>query len=112
GYLFLTDRMKDLIIKGGENISPREIENGFYNHPAVEEVSVVGVPDMTYGENIVAVMSIKEGHEVTEAELLETVAQHITKFKIPKRIDFRDELPRNPNGKIDRKRLRVEAADV
>lgn len=112
GYVFLTDRIKDLIIKGGENISPREIEDGFYNHPAVEEVSVVGVPDMTYGENIVAVMSIKDGYDVTEAELLETVAQYITKFKIPKRIDFRDELPRNPNGKIDRKRLRVEAADV
>ena len=110
GYVFLTDRMKDLIIKGGENISPREIEDGFYNHPAVQEVSVVGVPDDTFGENIVAVMSIKEGQTVTEAELLEEVAKYITKFKVPKRIDFREELPRNPNGKIDRKRLRVEAA--
>lgn len=112
GYVFLTDRMKDLIIKGGENISPREIEDGFYNHPAVQEVSVVGVPDDTYGENIVAVMSLKDGYDVTEAELLAEVAKHITKFKVPKRIDFRDELPRNPNGKIDRKRLRVEAAGI
>jgi long-chain acyl-CoA synthetase len=110
GYLFLTDRIKDLIIKGGENISPREIEDGFYNHPAVQEVSVVGVPDATYGENIVAVMSLKPGQIATEAELLASVAQYITKYKVPMRIDFRDELPRNPNGKVDRKRLRVEAA--
>lgn len=111
GYLFLTDRIKDLIIKGGENISPREIEDGFYHHPAVQEVSVVGVPDTTYGENIVAIMSIKDGYDVSEAELLETVGEHVTKFKVPMRIDFRDELPRNPNGKIDRKRLRVEAGE-
>ncbi len=111
GYLFLTDRMKDLIIKGGENISPREIEDGFYNHPAVEEVTVVGIPDSTYGENIVAVMSLKAGHSPTKAELLEHVAQHITKFKIPKQIQFRDELPRNPNGKIDRKRIRAELSE-
>ncbi len=111
GYVFLTDRMKDLIIKGGENISPREIEDGFYSHPAVEEVTVVGVTDPTYGENIVAVMSLKAGHTPTEAELLEHVAQHITKFKIPKSIQFRAELPRNPNGKIDRKRIRAELTE-
>lgn len=110
GYVFLTDRMKDLIIKGGENISPREIEDGFYTHPAVEEVTVVGVPDSTYGENIVAVMSIKTGHTPTEKELLAHVAGHVTKFKVPARIEFRGELPRNPNGKIDRKRIRAELA--
>jgi long-chain acyl-CoA synthetase len=111
GYIYLTDRIKDLIIKGGENISPREIEDAFYTHPAIQEVTVVGIPDPTYGENIIAIISLKIDHTPTEKELLDHIAQQITKFKIPTRIEFRQELPKNPNGKIDRKKLRSQLAE-
>ncbi len=110
GYVFLTDRKKDLIIKGGENISPREIEEALYEHPAVTEVVIVGVPDARYGENIVAVIALKPGKSATEAELIAHAGQYVTKFKLPKRIVFKDALPKNANGKIDRKLLRAEVA--
>jgi long-chain acyl-CoA synthetase len=110
GYLFLTDRIKDLIIKGGENISPREIEESLYEHPAVAEVSVVGVPSNTYGEGICAVIAFAPGQKTDEESLREHLSKFITKFKIPSRFEFREELPKNANGKIDRKRLRKEVA--
>lgn len=109
GYVYLTDRIKDLIIKGGENISPREIEDAFYDHAAVAEICVFSVPDDTYGENIVAAVALNPSASATAEELLAHAAQSITKFKLPCRIEFRDTLPRNPNGKIDRKQLRAEA---
>jgi len=112
GYLHLTDRIKDLIIKGGENISPREIEDALYAHPAVAENVVVGVPDPVYGENIVAVIAFKPGHSATEAELRTHTAAQVTKFKRPARFVFVDTLPRNPNNKIDRKHLRQELKDI
>jgi acyl-CoA synthetase (AMP-forming)/AMP-acid ligase II len=112
GFLHLTDRIKDLIIKGGENISPREIEDALYAHPAIAENVVVGVPDMTYGENIVAVVAFKPGQSATEADLRAHAAQHVTKFKLPARWVFVDTLPRNPNNKIDRKHLRQELKDI
>ncbi len=112
GYLYLTDRIKDLIIKGGENISPREIEDALYAHPAVAENVVVGVPDPVYGENIVAVVAFKPGQSAHEEDLRAHAAAHVTKFKLPARWVFVDVLPRNPNNKIDRKRLRQELKDV
>ena len=110
GYLFLTERMKDIIIKGGENISPRELEDGLYEHPAVSETVVIGVPDATYGETIVAIVALKPGQSATDAELIAHLGERVTKFKLPSRIDFMDALPRNANNKIDRKRLREDAA--
>ncbi len=112
GYVYLTDRLKDIIIKGGENISPREIEDALYAHAAVSEVVVVGVPDATYGENIVAVVALKPGGTATENELIAHAAGYVTKFKLPCRVVFKDALPRNANNKIDRKRLRKEIASV
>jgi long-chain acyl-CoA synthetase len=111
GYLYLTDRIKDLIIKGGENISPREIEDALYAHPAVAENVCVGIPDPVYGENIVAVVALKPGQSATESELIAQAAKHVTKFKLPCRVQFVDSLPRNPNNKIDRKHLRQELAE-
>jgi long-chain acyl-CoA synthetase len=111
GYVFLTDRKKDLIIKGGENISPREIEEALYTHPAVREVVVVGIPDPTYGENIAAFVALKEGKSATEEELRAHCAAAVTKFKLPALILFRDDLPKNANGKLDRKILRRELAE-
>ena len=108
GYVYLTDRIKDLIIKGGENISPREIEDALYQHRSVSEVVVVGVPDPTYGENIVAVVALKPGETVTGQDLIRHAAECVTKFKLPCRVVFKDTLPRNANNKIDRKRLREE----
>lgn len=112
GYVYITDRIKDLIIKGGENISPREIEEALYEHPAVAEATVLGVPDPTYGENIVAVVACKDGRVVAEAELIAHAAHYVTRFKLPARIIFRDVLPKNANGKIDRKSLREELANA
>ncbi len=112
GYLHLTDRIKDLIVKGGENISPREIEDALYSHPAVAEIVVVGVPDPVYGENIVAVVAFKPGQSAAESELRTHAATQVTKFKLPARFVFVDVLPRNPNNKIDRKILRQELKDI
>ena len=108
GYVYLTDRIKDVIIKGGENVSPREIEDALYGHGSVSEVVVVGVPDATYGENIVAVVALKPGEAATEDELIAHAAKNVTKFKLPCRVVFRDGLPRNANNKIDRKLIREE----
>ena len=111
-FLYVVERKKDLIIKGGENISPREIEEALYEHPAVTEVVIVGVPDPRYGENIVAVVALKPGKTATEAELIAHASHYVTKFKLPKRIVFKDTLPKNANGKIDRKVLRAELIEI
>jgi len=108
GYLFITDRKKDLIIKGGENISPREIEEVLYGHPAVVEAAVVGVPDPVFGEEICAVLQLKSGVEVTEQEVQIHVAQYVTKFKVPSRVVFQSMLPKNVNGKILKYKIRAQ----
>ena len=108
GYLFITDRKKDLIIKGGENISPREIEEALYLHPAVAEAAVIGVPDAVYGEEIWAVLQLKTGAHAVEEELRLHVARYVTKFKVPSRVIFQSALPKNPSGKILKQRLRSE----
>jgi long-chain acyl-CoA synthetase len=108
GYLFITDRKKDLIIKGGENISPREIEEIFYRHPAVAEAAVVGVPDKVYGENICAVLQLRTGVQVSAEELQLYVGQFVTKFKVPSRIILQPLLPKNVIGKILKYKIRAE----
>jgi acyl-CoA synthetase (AMP-forming)/AMP-acid ligase II len=106
GYLFLMDRSKDMIISGGENIYPREIEEVIIQHPAVAEVAVIGVPDPEWGEAIKAVVAVVPGLEVTEAELLEFCGNHIARYKKPKSVDFIGELPKNNYGKIVKNELR------
>ena len=108
GYLFITDRKKDLIIKGGENISPREIEEALYLHPAVAEAAVIGVPDAIFGEEIWAVLQLKAGVEAAEEELRLHVAQYVTKFKVPSRVLFQPMLPKNPTGKILKYKIRAQ----
>ena len=81
-----------------------------YEHPAVNEVSVVGVPHATYGEDICAVIAFLSGQEADEQELRDHLAKYVTKFKIPSRFEFRKELPKIPNGKVDRKLLRKQVA--
>jgi long-chain acyl-CoA synthetase len=106
GYLFITDRKKDLIIKGGENISPREIEEALYLHPAVAEAAVIGIPDAVFGENICAVVQLKPGTQVTAEEIQQHLAQYVTKFKLPARVVFLSALPKNSNGKIVKRAIR------
>ena len=108
GFVYITDRKKDLIIKGAENISPREIEEALHEHPAVVEVAVVGVPDERFGEDIWAAVVVRHGAEVQEEELRAHPANFVTRFKIPTRFVFRDELPKNPTGKIQKRAIRED----
>jgi long-chain acyl-CoA synthetase len=112
GYLFITDRKKDLIIKGGENISPREIEEALYRHPAVAEAAVIGIPDPVYGEDICAVLQLKAGVQIGEDELRVHVSQFVTKFKIPGRVIFQPALPKNMTGKILKYQIRAQLLSV
>jgi long-chain acyl-CoA synthetase len=106
GFLFIVDRIKDLIIRGGYNVYPREVEEVLYAHPAVAEAAVVGVPDPKMGEEIRAIVAVKPGQTVTEAELIEFVKERAAAYKYPRTIEFRDSLPKNATGKILKKELR------
>ena len=106
GYLFLMDRSKDMIISGGENIYPREIEEVLAQHPAVREVAVIGVPDQEWGEAIKAVVSLVVGQDATQEELIAFCKSRIASYKKPKSIDFVAELPKNNYGKIVKRELR------
>ncbi len=108
GYLFLMDRSKDLIISGGENVYPREIEEVIVQHPAVREVAVIGVPDPVWGESIKAVVSLVSERTVTEAKLIDFCTNHIARYKRPKSVDFVEELPKNNYGKILKRELRAK----
>ncbi|MFI9023887.1 AMP-binding protein [Streptomyces sp. NPDC053560] len=106
GYLFLVDRMKDMIISGGFNIYCTEVETVLYEHPAVQEVCVVGVPDERWGEAVHAVVVTRAGRTVTAEELTEFCARHLDRFKKPRSVAFVPELPHNRNGKLDRRAVR------
>ncbi len=111
GYVYLSDRAKDMVIRGGENIYPAEVEAAFFHHPAVSEAGVFAVPDDRLGEEVGAAVVFKEGQSASEAELREVLAGQLAHFKVPRYIWLRDEpLPRNPSGKILKKQLREEYA--
>jgi acyl-CoA synthetase (AMP-forming)/AMP-acid ligase II len=107
GYLFIMDRSKDMIISGGENIYPREIEEVLIKHPAVREVSVIGVPDSRWGEAIKAVVALVPGQRTTEQELIAFCKENIASYKKPKSVDFVEKLPKNNYGKILKRELRA-----
>jgi len=106
GYLYVHDRMKDMIISGGENIYPAEVENAISSHPAVAEAAVIGIPSQKWGEEVKAIVALRPDREVTEEELIGFVRTRIAAFKAPKSVDFIDLLPRNASGKILRRTLR------
>jgi len=107
GYLYILDRMKNLIIRGGQNIVPTEIENVLYRHPGVLEATVVGAPDREWGERVVAVVAPRNGVALDPAELTALVeASELTRFKRPEEIRIVDVLPKNPVGKIDKQTVR------
>ena len=108
GYLFIMDRSKDMIISGGENVYPREIEEVLITHEAVREVAVIGVPDPKWGEAIKAVVALRPGRSATEADLISFCKDNIASYKKPKSVDFVDELPKNNYGKVLKRTLRAK----
>jgi long-chain acyl-CoA synthetase len=110
GYLFVVDRKKDMIIRGGENIYPAELEAVLHEHPGVAEAAVVGVPDAIYGENVVAFVVARANAQLSEAELIEHVCRQVARFKAPSRVHFLAALPKSGIGKILRRVLREKAA--
>ena len=110
GNFKVTGRLKDMIIRGGENIYPREIEEFIYTSPKVRDVQVIGVPDEQYGEEIMACVILREGETMTEQELKDFVLSHMAKHKVPRYVDFVDAFPMNAAGKILKYKMREEAA--
>jgi len=107
GYLYVSDRVKDMIISGGENIYPREIEDVLFQLPAVADAAVIGVPDEKWGETVKAVIQVKDGETLTEADVRAHCRAHLGGFKQPTSVDFIDEIPRNLSGKVLKKDLRA-----
>ncbi|MFI9386756.1 long-chain-fatty-acid--CoA ligase [Kutzneria sp. NPDC052558] len=106
GYVFISDRLKDMIIVGGENIYPAEIENVLGKHPAVGDVAVIGVPDDRFGEAVHAYVAVRPGEQLRPRDLLLFARDQLASFKIPSKFEFVDAVPRNPSGKILRRELR------
>jgi len=106
GFLYILDRKKDMIISGGENIYPAEIEDCILGHPKVSDVGVIGCPDDKWGEAVKAVVVVKKGEDLSEAELIEWCKDKMGKFKIPKKVVFAETIPRTPTGKILKRELR------
>ena len=109
GNYKITGRLKDMIIRGGENIYPKEIEEFLYTHPDVSDVQVIGVPDEQYGEEVMACIILKEGSTATEADIRDYMVKNIAKHKVPKYISFIDEFPMNAAGKILKYKMREDA---
>jgi fatty-acyl-CoA synthase len=109
GYLNIVGRSKDMVIRGGENVYPREVEEFLYGHPAVADVQVIGVPDARYGEELMAWVIRREGADLTEEELKEHCRGQIAHFKVPRYVRFTDEFPMTVTGKVQKFRLREAA---
>jgi len=100
GYLYIHDRLQDMIISGGENIYSAEVENAIFGHPDVADVAVIGVPDPKWGEAVRAIIVRKPGAEPDPEAIIAWARERIASYKVPKAVDFVEELPRNPSGKI------------
>ncbi|MEO1041794.1 MAG: fatty acid--CoA ligase [Pseudomonadota bacterium] len=106
GFVYIHDRVKDMIISGGENIYPAEVENAIYGYPGISDVAVIGVPDQKWGEAVKACVVKADGATVTDQDIMDYARSQIAAYKCPKSVDFVDSLPRNPSGKILRRELR------
>ncbi|MGF1472886.1 MAG: AMP-binding protein [Rubrobacteraceae bacterium] len=111
GYVRITGRSKDMIVRGGENIYPREIEEFLYTHPEISDVQVYGVPDEKYGEQVAAAVQLKEDGETTPEDIREYCRENIARFKVPEYVDFVDEYPMTASGKIQKYKLREDAIE-
>jgi acyl-CoA synthetase (AMP-forming)/AMP-acid ligase II len=107
GYLYIYDRVKDMIVSGGENIYPAEIESALFGHPAIADVAVIGVPDEQWGEAVKAIVVRKPGAGAAGVkEIIDYARERIAGYKVPRSVDFVETLPRNPSGKILKRELR------
>ena len=111
GYLYIVDRVKDMIIRGGFNVYPREVEEVLMTHPAVSLVSVLGVPHDRYGEEIKAYAVINDGVTLTEQELIAWCKEQMAAYKYPRIVEFRESLPMTATGKILKKALKAELSE-
>jgi long-chain acyl-CoA synthetase len=109
GYFFIVDRKKDMIIRGGYNIYPREIEEVFYEHPAVLEAAVIGIPHAELGEEVAAAVTLKPDARVTAEELRDYVKGQVAAYKYPRYVWFADELPKGTTGKVLKRQIRAPA---
>jgi len=107
GYFAIVDRKKDLIIRGGYNVYPRELEEVLYEHPAIMEAAVVGVPHESLGEEVGAVVVLKEGQQASEDEVRDYMKQRVAAYKYPRIVWFADELPKGPTGKILKREIEL-----
>jgi long-chain acyl-CoA synthetase len=108
GFFYIVDRKKELIIRGGFNVYPREVEEVLYAHPAVQEAAIIGVPDERMGEEVAAVVSLKPGQEVSEQDLIAYVKERVAAYKYPRTVRFVDTLPKGATGKILKKELKQQ----
>ena len=108
GYLYIMDRKKDMIISGGENIASPEVERVIFELPAVLEAAVVGIPHPKWLEVPKAYVALKPGASLTKEDLIEHCTKKLAKFKVPKEVEFIDQLPRNPSGKVLKRKLRAQ----
>jgi long-chain acyl-CoA synthetase len=106
GFIYIKDRIKDMIVSGGENIYPAELEGVLAGHPAVADVAVIGVPDDRWGEAVKAIVVRKPGVELGQEELIDWSRDKLAGFKRPRSVDFVDAIPRNPSGKMLKRQLR------
>ena len=106
GWFSIVDRVKDMIIRGGYNVYPREIEEVLYAHPAINEAAVIGIPDERLGEEVHAVVALGSGHELTEDEIISYTKEHLAAYKYPRTVEFLESLPKGPSGKILKRSLR------
>ena len=106
GSYAIVDRLKDMILRGGFNVYPREVEEVLYQHPAVAEAAVLGVPDAEHGEEVKAVLALKPGHELTAQEVIDYCKQHVAAYKYPRIVEFMETLPKGPTGKILKREMR------
>ncbi len=106
GYLYIQDRVKDMIVSGGENVYPREVEDALFEHPAVADAAVIGVPHEQWGESVKAVVVLRPDAQATADEIMEFCRGRLAGYKRPGSVDFLPELPRNPSGKVLKRELR------
>ncbi len=106
GYVFIYDRVKDMIVTGGENVYPAEVENALFGHPSIADAAVIGVPDEAWGEAVKAIVVLKPGAPPDPADIIAWTRARIANYKTPKTVDFVDLIPRNLSGKILRRELR------
>jgi long-chain acyl-CoA synthetase len=106
GFIYIADRKKDMIVTGGENVYPKEVEEVLYRHPAVMEATVIGIPDKYWVERVQALVVLRQGANATAEEVIDFCKEHIAHYKAPKGVEFVESLPKNPQGKILKREIR------